>query len=99
MSEGLITRLGQWIDQKWATKATEKQLFGLRDDVLARWALSEMALKKAITDIEVVARTPEVYEKLIADLTTRIEKLELGTGMYRKVDPTKAPVAKSAFQM
>ncbi len=139
MSDGLITRIGRWIDTKWESKATESQLDAVRQLVQERWnnlenaqikdklelqqelketvadtisALAEndkaiiktmddhiFKLRQAITDIEIVAKSPEVYEKEIADLKTRIERVELYTGVTRKVDTTKAPVAKSAFQM
>lgn len=46
-----------------------------------------------------LAATPADVSKELADLKTRMEKMELYSGMTRKVDPTKPPVVKSAFQM
>ncbi len=83
MTEGLITRIGKWIDHHWATKATEADLEVFRLTVNAQMATIESILK-----------TMDV-----ADLKTRLEKMELYSGMTRKVDPTKPAVAKSAFQM
>ena len=83
MSDGLVTRLGKWIDEKWASKVTEAQLNSLRAMFDARLANLENA----------------VEHMGVEDLKTRMEKIELYSGMTRKVDPTKAPVAKSAFSM
>ncbi len=83
MTEGLITRIGKWIDNKWATKATEAELEVFRLTVNAQMAVIESVLKSMDT----------------AELKTRLERLELYSGMTRKVDPTKPPVAKSAFSM
>jgi hypothetical protein len=56
-------------------------------------------LRKAITDLTVVVQAPSEVAKSLDDLKTRMEKMELYSGMTRKVDPTKPPVVKSAFQM
>jgi hypothetical protein len=135
MSEGLVTRIGQWMDRKWEKKATEGQVVavsleagqaiktlshdtkewiaeainamaesdqkiaGIFRDAAKKFDQDVMGLRKAITDIEIVAKTPQVYEKEVADLKTRIEKLEIYSGFGRKIDPTKPPVVKSAFSM
>ena len=83
MTEGLVTRIGKWIDRKWAAKATEADLEVFRLTVKARMETVESILKSMD----------------VADLKTRMEKIELYSGMTRKVDPTKPPVIKSAFQM
>ena len=78
---GLITRIGQWMDNKWEEKATVWQVSALADQVVA--------LRVAVAMVP-----PDIQ-----DLKTRLERLELYSGMTRKVDPTKPPVAKSAFAM
>lgn len=83
MSDGLITRIGKWIDRTWQSKATENDLQELNHLLMTRMSNVELM----VTKLE------------LPDLKTRIEKLELYTGMTRKVDPTRAPVAKSAFSM
>jgi hypothetical protein len=106
MTEGLITRIGRWIDHRWESKATESM-------VIERWNNLENAQIKDKLELEDkikaltlqfseridLLKTPEGAEKDIADLKTRMEKIELYSGMTRKVDPTKPPVVKSAFQM
>ncbi len=74
MSDGLITRIGKWIDSKFEEKVTR----------------SEFEALKAQTWIG-----PKEFD----ELKTRMEKLELYVGVTRKVDPSKPPVAKSAFSM
>lgn len=116
MTEGLVTRIGRWIDNKWKVKATEEM-------VLERWSNLENAqirdkveldekIKQSISQLsgrlDVMvnaikaldeAQTLAKDDKELADLKTRMEKMELYAGMTRKVDPTKPPVVKSAFQM
>jgi hypothetical protein len=112
MTDGLVTRIGKWIDHRWETKATESM-------VLERWnSLENAAIKDKVELIERIddvktqaaalekdlkmvmeARGNSQSEKDVADLKARLEKLELYCGMTRKVDPTKPPVVKSAFQM
>jgi len=83
MTEGLITRIGKWIDHKWQEKATESELAEVQRLMNGRIANVEMSLSKID----------------LTDLKTRLEKVELYIGMTRKVDPSKPPVAKSAFAM
>ncbi len=83
MTEGLITRIGRWIDHHWAAKATEADL-----------EAACVTLNAHLSNLEAFIKHLD-----IADLKTRIEKMELYSGMTRKVDPTKPPVVKSAFQM
>ncbi len=106
MTEGLITRIGRWIDHRWESKATESM-------VIERWNNLENAQIKDKLELEDkikaltlrlneridLLKTPEGVEKEVAELKTRMEKIELYSGMTRKVDPTKPPVVKSAFQM
>ena len=109
MTDGLITRLGQWIDRKWEAKATESALVAVSMD--AAQALKEFREKIELDchclnqSIEILVvqvnklMDPVNNDKELADLKTRMEKMELYAGMTRKVDPTKPPVVKSAFQM
>jgi hypothetical protein len=83
MAQGLVTRIGLWIDSKFEDKVTAAQFLTLKSQVDALIKLAQDA-----TD-----------EKTITDLKTRIEKLELYCGLTRRVDPTKPPVEKSAFQI
>jgi len=83
MAQGLVTRIGLWIDSKFEDKVTAAQFLTLKSQVDALIKLAQDA-----TD-----------EKTITDLKTRIEKLELYSGLTRRVDPTKPPVEKSAFQI
>lgn len=85
MSEGLITQFGKWLDQKFETCATEKEVEQLKAIV----HLNEHTLKTSYAQCI----------ETINDLKTRMEKIELYSGMTRKVDPTKPPIAKSAFSM
>jgi hypothetical protein len=110
MTEGLITRIGKWIDHRWESKATEAMVLErwnnlenaqIRDKVELEDKIKPLAskLQVCLEQIERVQlmQIPDVKE--IADLKTRMEKIELYSGMTRKVDPTKPPIAKSAFQM
>ena len=90
MTEGLITRIGKWIDNKWESKVTESQLEQHAQECRVRYVEAQKAIQ-AITTSDVV--------KDLTDLKTRMEKMELYAGMTRKVDPTKPPIVKSAFQM
>ena len=90
MTEGLITRIGRWIDQKWEAKVTEAQL----DLHIAQCTARIVEVHK---DLQLIAASDVTKE--VADLKTRMEKIELYSGMTRKVDPTKPPIVKSAFQM
>lgn len=102
MTEGLITRIGRWIDHRWESKATESM-------VIERWnSLENAAIKdklelqagiRTVSERIDLLRTTEPAEKDITDLRLRLEKIELYCGMTRKVDPTKPAVVKSAFQM
>lgn len=83
MSDGLVTRIGRWIDRKWQEKATEGELQELQRLMNERIANVEMSVSKMD----------------ISELKTRIEKIELYSGMTRRVDPTKPPVVKGAFEM
>lgn len=130
MTDGLITRIGKWIDNKWESKATESQLDNVRQLIQDRWNNLEnaqikdkvevmeridqmkvenkaafMGLRTAIaSQAEFVSalqkeKVPPEIAKDLADLKTRVEKIELYSGMKRTVDPTKPPVLKSAFQI
>lgn len=115
MTEGLITRIGRWIDNKWEAKATERDVetmvSGLNQEVLkTRLDLEEKILKAQMAFMvdlnkiraEIGSAPQDAINGLIKDsedLKTRIERLELYSGMTRKVDPTKPPVVKSAFSM
>lgn len=90
MTEGLITRFGKWLDQKWKAKATEEDVADIERAVMQRLEILEAKNKEPLA---------EAFSKELADLKTRMEKMELYSGMTRKVDPTKPPVVKSAFQM
>lgn len=83
MTDGLVTRIGRWIDRKWQEKATEGELQEVQTLMNQRIANIEMSVAKMD----------------VSELKTRIEKIELYAGMTRKVDPTKPAVAKSAFSM
>jgi hypothetical protein len=84
MNKGLITRIGEWIDVKWQSKATYREL----------QEMEERCSSRHIGCLEALVKQSE-----FEDLKTRIEKIELYSGFARKVDPTKPPVAKSAFSM
>lgn len=132
MSEGLITRIGKWIDTQWESKITEsqfvastlehaeilqKELNGVNqriaelDDkgfLVAKELLkSNDSLRESFTIIigqlrsEMAAlNVPHVdWTKDIDDLKTRLERIEIYSGLTRKVDPTKAPIVKNAFTM
>lgn len=102
MTEGLVTRIGRWIDRKWQEKATEEQVENLQGEIRERWSSLENAQIKDKIELKALianAVASHGSEKDLADLKTRIEKIELYCGMTRKVDPTKPPVAKSAFAM
>lgn len=123
MTDGLITRIGKWIDNKWESKVTESQLgvavanamdnlealdsrtqercSNLAKLIASVATDSHAESSKLKTDIELMvkARSDDKLEKEVADLKTRMEKMELYAGMTRKIDPTKPPVVKSAFQM
>lgn len=134
MTEGLITRLGQWIDRKWEAHATEKDLEWQEKKCISRMDHSYQTIDDAKNSVlfDVLSKINEEHVLIkrledgvaalkqavsselkdqwasinaavenndVADLKTRLEKLELYCGMTRKVDPTKAPVAKSAFSM
>jgi hypothetical protein len=118
MSDGLVTRIGKWIDNKWESKATESELRfrfkSLEDAAIndkleleGRITAAQLAfvadLSKVQADLkmalEALSSNGQEKEKEIAELKTRLEKLELYSGMTRKVDPTKPPVARSAFSM
>lgn len=105
MTEGLVTRIGKWIDNKWKVKATEEAVDQLKFDLTKAIRINgeetDERLAAMKTDIELIvkARTDDKLEKEVAELKTRMEKMELYAGMTRKIDPTKPPVVKSAFQM
>ncbi len=99
--EGLITRIGRWIDHKWAAKATWLDVQNQETECSARHigVLSITASLEKDLKMVIESRGDSQFEKDLADLKTRMEKMELYAGMTRKVDPTKPPVVKSAFQM
>lgn len=130
MTDGLITRIGKWIDFKWAPKATwldvqeqeckcsERHIGALelvtdlkiehsgRIEQLkteTKTALmsmrSELASQAEFVSALQKEKVPPEIAKDLADLKTRVEKIELYSGMKRTVDPTKPPVLKSAFQI
>jgi len=116
MTEGLITRLGRWIDHRWESKATESMVRDLFNSLENAAIKDKLDLEDKIgkinllildqvgklkTDIELIVKAGAegTAEKELADLKTRMEKIELYSGMTRKVDPTKPPIVKSAFQM
>ena len=78
MSEGIVTRIGKWIDSKWEEKIGRAEFEALKANP---WI------------------GPKEFDDKIADLKTRLERLEIHTGMMRKVDPTKPAILKSAFEM
>lgn len=92
MSDGLITRIGKWIDNKWETKATWRELQNQESECSRR----HVGALTLITELGAEVRRDHAE---LAELKTRMEKIELYSGMTRKVDPTKPPVAKSAFSM
>lgn len=129
--EGLITRIGRWLDRRFRAKATQEELryywnqlenaaikdkieimdkieevktqaSGVWTDCMGLVAIArkdqESDFRKVSERIDLL-RTPDALEKEVADLKTRLEKIELYSGMTRKVDPTKPSVVKSAFQM
>ena len=85
MSDGLITRIGKWIDARW-------------EDKIGRAEFEELKAHPWIGPKEFDQYKADAFKEL-ADLKTRMEKIELYAGMTRKVDPTKPAVAKSAFAM
>lgn len=135
MNDGLITRIGKWMDRKWAAKATwldvqeqeskcsERHIGALSlitelkteaeaavdnqcgaidqriDRLEKKFTADIFGLRSAITDLTAVTQAPSEVAKELATLKTRLEQLEIYTNMSRKVDPTKAAVAKSAFAM
>jgi|HubBroStandDraft_3_1064219.scaffolds.fasta_scaffold22927_2 hypothetical protein len=130
MSDGLITRIGKWIDRKWESSATESEMLAIafkhdaRMDKLAE-LIAEVATEargytqrsmeefrvmlKAVNSnceglaVRINALPPEgvtqALSKDVSDLVTRMERIELYSGMVRKIDPSKPPVVKSAFSM
>lgn len=127
MSEGLLTRIGKWIDRTWEDKATESQLresfntlenhaisdkVELKDLIVglsAKLDADVIAIERRVKDLPALVRAhgdainhlslATDPSKDLAELKTRMEKIELYVGITRKVDPTKPAVAKSAFQM
>lgn len=117
MSEGLITRIGKWIDSKWEEKASERDMIertqalermvkSIRNDLEERFGVIATDHFQKIEHLEVKVKLIQDAQqpfmdptKDIGDLKTRLEKIELYAGMTRKIDPTKPPVAKSAFSM
>ena len=119
--EGLITRIGRWLDRRFQAKATQEELryfwnqlenASIKDKVELMDRIEEKTnaqrrdleafqavTLKAVALLESKIDKPEDVVKDLADLKTRLEKIELYSGMTRKVDPTKPPVVKSAFQM
>lgn len=87
MTEGLITRIGKWLDRKWAKNAKETDIEALR---LTIQAVSETCMR-------LLAEAD--HGKDVIELKTRLERLELYTGMMGKRDPAKAAELKSAFSM
>ena len=83
MSDGLVTRIGKWIDSKFEEKVTLTQFLTL----------------KAQVDVLIKSAMESKSDKELIDLKTRMEKLELYSGFTRRVDPTKPPIEKSAFSM
>ncbi len=88
MSEGLITRIGQWIDRKWQAKATEGELQEV-----------QRLLNERMNNIGLQINSIVITTKEFQELKDRLGHLEVYVGMKRVVDPTKAAVAKSAFAM
>lgn len=102
MTDGLVTRIGKWLDYKWAPKATWQDVERQESRCSERHigALSLITeLKITVTELNILTEAPSDIAKELADMKTRFEKLELYLGMSRKVDPTKPAVAKSAFSM
>ncbi len=117
MTEGLLTRIGKWLDDKWKAKAIESDMIERTerldrlikesrydvDDYFKGIAANHYKLIQELQDdVKRIAdhmNAPSVESKEVADLKTRLEKIELYSGMTRKVDPTKPPVVKSAFQI
>ena len=115
MSDGLVTRIGKWIDSKFEERVTFVQLESLRvglSDILFKVQVDVSDLKtansllnatdKKMRDLLTLCATEDQMReatKVISDLKTRMEKLELYAGMTRRVDPTKPPVVKGAFEM
>jgi hypothetical protein len=95
MAQGLITRIGLWIDSKFEDKVTLSQLVDMAKEINAK---GENLANEITLGFKAL---PEFYvdKKDLNELKTRIEKLELYSGLTRRVDPTKPPVEKSAFQM
>lgn len=103
MTDGLITRIGKWIDYKWASKATwldvqaqEQRCSERHIGALGLIAETKVYLDSALAEIK---KETVVTPKDFADLKERLGHLEVYVGMARKVDPTKPPMAKSAFAM
>jgi len=105
MTEGLITRIGKWIDSKWEPKATEASVINKFDSLSQSLRLMQEAFEKENAALrirlQVLEQTAkeETTHKDAAELKKRLEQLELYVGMKRVADPTKSPVAKSAFSM
>lgn len=118
--EGLITRLGRWLDRRFQAKATQEELryfwnqlenASIKDkvEIMDRIEQKTAALRRDLdawqaTTLKAVSVLESKLDSLdlakdLADLKTRIEKIELYSGMTRKVDPTKPAVVKSAFQI
>jgi hypothetical protein len=121
MTKGLVTRIGEWLDNKWAAKATCIDV----QEQETRCSQRHIGMMQLVTDVKPELRVEfnellevlrvglmnadrdmadrigslSVEAKDVADLKKRLEQLELYVGMKRVADPTKAPVAKSAFSM
>lgn len=85
MSEGLITRIGKWIDSKFEEKVTRAEFEALKKN---SW------IGPYEFDTYKVDNSKE-----LSDLKARIEKLEIYSGLKRTMPGTKTPIEKSAFAM
>jgi predicted nucleic acid-binding Zn-ribbon protein len=116
MTEGLITRIGRWLDNKWEAKATERKVEEMCSNLNFQQIQIRVELLDKIRDTvkgllsEIEATNSQIKslkatyngsntDKELSDLKTRIERIELNAGMTRRVDPTKPPLVKSAFEM
>lgn len=97
---GLVTRVGQWLDSKWEASATATELKALEAKATSGLVACERDIKALVVDVEKIKEAVgAVTAKDIADMKTRLEKLEMYTGFTRKPDPLGNAQVKSAFQL
>lgn len=98
---GLVTRIGQWIDSKWEASVKTSELKALEEKFVAldkeTFTYLELAYKAEIAKLK--EEIGAVTAKDVADMKTRLEKLEMYTGFTRKPDPLGNAQVKSAFQL